>query len=49
MAFDPTQPFLRADGLEHGLGEKAMRGPGYRRLFRNVLVASTTPPTACSA
>lgn len=46
MAFDPTQPFLRADGLEHGLGEKAMRGPGYRRLFRNVLVASTTPPTA---
>ncbi len=46
MAFDPTQPFLRADGLEHGLTEKAMRGPGYRRLFRNVLVASTTPPTA---
>jgi very-short-patch-repair endonuclease len=45
MAFDPTQPFLRADGLEHGLTEKAMRGPGYRRLFRNVLVASTTPAT----
>lgn len=46
MAFDPTQPFLRADGLDNGLTEKAMRGPGYRRLFRNVLVASTTPPTA---
>ncbi|WP_374454167.1 hypothetical protein [Nocardioides sp.] len=46
MAFDPTQPFLRADGLAGGLTEKAMRGPGYRRLFRNVLVASTTPPTA---
>ncbi len=25
--------------------EKAMRGPRYRRLFRNVLVAATTPPT----
>lgn len=45
MAFDPTQPFLRADGLDNGLTEKEMRGPGYRRLFRNVLVASTTPPT----
>jgi hypothetical protein len=45
MAFDPTRPFLRADGLEHGLTEKALRGPAYRRLFRNVLVASTTPPT----
>ncbi|RYB94151.1 hypothetical protein EUA93_07210 [Nocardioides oleivorans] len=45
MAFDPTRPFLRAEGLEHGLTEKTMRGPGYRRLFRNVLVASTTPPT----
>ncbi len=31
MAFDPTQPFLRADGLAHGLSEKAMRGPGYRQ------------------
>ena len=46
MAFDPTQPFLRGDGLDHGLTEKAMRGPGYRRLFRNVLVASTTPATS---
>lgn len=45
MAFDPTQPFLRADGLDHGLTDKEMRGPGFRRLFRNVLVASTTPPT----
>lgn len=46
MPFDPTRPFLRADGLENGLSEKAMRGPGYRRLFRSVLVASTTPATA---
>lgn len=46
MAFDPRLPFLRADGLDHGLTEKVMRGPGYRRLFRNVLVSSTTPPSA---
>lgn len=46
MAFDPQQPFLRADGLEHGLTQKVMRGPGYRVLFRNVLVSAATPPTA---
>ncbi|WP_322920735.1 hypothetical protein [Nocardioides renjunii] len=46
MAFDPQQPFLRAVGLENGLTEKVMRGPGYRRLFRNVLVSAATPPTA---
>ncbi len=46
MAFDPRLPFLRADGIDNGLTEKVMRGPGYRRLFRNVLVSSTTPPTA---
>ena len=46
MAFDPRQPFLRADGLEAGLTEKVLRGPNYRRLFRNVLVASETPATA---
>ncbi|GAA1911026.1 hypothetical protein [Nocardioides hwasunensis] len=45
MTFDPTQPFLRADGLEAGLTDKVLRGPGYRRLFRNVLVSATTPPT----
>lgn len=46
MAFDPTQPFLRADGLDAGLSEKVLRGPGYRQLFRSVLVAATTTPTA---
>ena len=46
MAFDPQQPFLRADGLGHGLTDKVMRGPGYRRPFRNVLVSSATAPTA---
>ncbi|MDR7252944.1 very-short-patch-repair endonuclease [Nocardioides sp. BE266] len=46
MAFDPTQPFLRADGMEHGLSDKVLRGPGYRQLFRGVLVSSSTPPTA---
>jgi hypothetical protein len=46
MAFDLQQPFLRADGLEHGLTAKVMRGPGYRQLFRNVLVSAATAPTA---
>ena len=46
MSFDPRQPFLRADGLENGLTEKVLRGPGYRRLFRNVLVSAATPPSA---
>ncbi len=45
MAFDPQRPFLRADGLDHGLSAKVLRGPGYRRLFRNVLVSSATAPT----
>ena len=45
MAFDPRQPFLRADGLAGGLTDKVMRGPGYRRLFRNVLVSAETVPT----
>lgn len=45
MAFDPQQPFLRADGLDHGLSAKVMRGPGYRQLFRGVLVAAATAPT----
>jgi len=45
MAFDPRQPFLRADGLGHGLTDKVLRGPGYRQLFRGVLVSSSTPPT----
>lgn len=45
MSFDPTRPFLRADGLAHGLTDKVLRGPGYRQLFRGVLVASTTPAT----
>jgi hypothetical protein len=46
MAFDPRQPFLRADGLANGLTEKVLRGPGYRRLFRNVLVSAATPSSA---
>lgn len=46
MAFDPSLPFLRADGLENGLTDRVLRGPGYRRLFRNVFVSSTSPPTA---
>lgn len=45
MAFDPTQPFLRADGLDNGLTPKVLRGPGYRRLFRGVLVSSLVPAT----
>ena len=45
MAFDPQQPFLRAVGLDNGLSPKALRGPGYRRLFRNVLVSAATPAT----
>lgn len=45
MHFDPTRPFLRADGLAHGLTDKVLRGPGFRQLFRGVLVASTTPAT----
>ncbi|MCF6378341.1 hypothetical protein L2K70_12070 [Nocardioides KLBMP 9356] len=45
MAFDPQQPFLRAVGLENGVTPKALRGPGYRRLFRNVFVASASVPT----
>lgn len=46
MAFDPQQPFVRAEGLANGLTEKVLRGPGYRRLFRNVLVSAATPPSA---
>lgn len=46
MAFDTRLPFLRADGLDNGLTDKVLRGPGYRRLFRNVFVSSTTPSTA---
>lgn len=46
MTFDPKQPFLRAEGIDNGLTEKVLRGPGYRRLFRNVLVSSETAPTA---
>jgi very-short-patch-repair endonuclease len=46
MSFDPRQPFLRAEGIDHGLTEKVLRGPGYRRLFRNVLVSSETAATA---
>lgn len=45
MTFDPKQPFLRAEGLASGITEKALRGPGYRRLFRSVLVSSATPAT----
>lgn len=45
MTFDPRQPFLRAEGLRNGLTAKVLRGPGYRRLFRNVLVSSATAPT----
>jgi hypothetical protein len=45
MAFDPQQPFLRAEGLDNGLTDKVLRGPGYRRLFRNVLVSASTTPT----
>ncbi|MBS2940102.1 hypothetical protein KDN32_20390 [Nocardioides sp. J2M5] len=45
MSFDPTRPFRRADGLAHGLTDKVLRGPGFRQLFRGVLVASTTPAT----
>lgn len=45
MTFDPQQPFLRAEGLANGLTEKVVRGPGYRRLFRGVLVSSATPAT----
>lgn len=45
MAFDPQQPFIRAAGLDNGLSPKALRGPGYRRLFRNVLVSAATAPT----
>lgn len=46
MAFDPQHPFVRAEGLANGLTEKVLRGPGYRRLFRNVLVSAATPPSA---
>lgn len=46
MAFDPRLPFLRADGLDNGLTDKVLRGPGYRRLFRNVFVSSTTSATS---
>lgn len=45
MAFDPRQPFLRAEALDNGLTDKVLRGPGYRQLFRNVLVSSATPAT----
>ncbi|UFN43090.1 hypothetical protein [Nocardioides okcheonensis] len=45
MDFDPTRPFLRAEALAHGLTDKVLRGPGYRQLFRGVLVASSTPAT----
>ena len=45
MAFDPRQPFLRADGLDNGLTDKVLRGPGYRRLVRCVLVSAATTPT----
>ena len=45
MPFDPQQPFLRAEGLASGLSDKALRGPGYRQLFRGVLVSATTPPS----
>ena len=45
MAFDPQQPFCRSAGLDHGLTDKVLRGPGYRQLFRGVLVSATAPPT----
>lgn len=44
--FDTAEPFLRREGLAHGLTDKQLRGPGFRRLFRNVFVAATTPATA---
>jgi very-short-patch-repair endonuclease len=45
-ALDTRRPFTRADALRHGLTQKSLRGPRFRKLFRNVYVDATTPATA---
>lgn len=44
-SFDPRAPFLRAEAIAAGIGDRTLRGPGYRRLFRNVFVAASAPAT----
>lgn len=43
---DTRRPFTRADAPAAGIGPKALRGPKFRRVFRNVYVDVDTPATA---
>ena len=42
---DTTVPFTRAEGLDGGLTPRQLRGPGFRKIFRNVYVSAARPPT----
>ena len=43
---DVRRPFTRAAAIAAGISDKVLRGPRFRRLFRNVYVDASTPATA---
>ncbi|RHW27791.1 hypothetical protein D0Z08_05685 [Nocardioides immobilis] len=43
--FDTRRPFSRADAIAAGIDPKLLRGSGFRRIFRGVLVDTSVPPT----
>ncbi len=43
LILDTTRPFTRATALSGGLSDRQLAGPGYRRVYPGVYVASTIP------
>lgn len=44
-SLDPVYPFTHAEARAVGISDRALRGPGYRKVFPNVYISSAIPDT----
>lgn len=42
---DTTHPFRRGTAIEHGIGTKRLRGPGFQRVLPGILLRADVPVT----